>query len=123
MSDIRYFRLPWKEWELESKIGEGSFGTVWKVKKSVLGGKVFYAAVKHISIPKDENEIDRLIGEGVFSDEQSANHYYDHMLQSIIDEIDAMHKLQGYTNIVAYEDDAIIPKGNGVGYELFLRME
>ena len=123
MSDIRYFRLPWKEWELESKIGEGSFGTVWKVKKSVLGGKVFYAAVKHISIPKDENEIDRLIGEGVFSDEQSANHYYDHMLQSIIDEIDAMHKLQGYTNIVAYEDDAIIPKGNGVGYDLFLRME
>ena len=123
MSDIRYFRLPWKEWELESKIGEGSFGTVWKVKKRVLGGKVFYAAVKHISIPKDENEIDRLIGEGVFSDEQSANHYYDHMLQSIIDEIDAMHKLQGYTNIVAYEDDAIIPKGNGVGYDLFLRME
>ncbi len=123
MSDIREFCPLWGEWELDRKLGEGSFGTVWKVKRNVVGGRVYYAAVKHISIPKDDSEVDRLIGEGIFSDEGSAGHYYSHMLQSIMDEIDAMHKLQGYTNIVTYEDHKVIPRKNGIGYDLFLRME
>jgi serine/threonine-protein kinase len=88
-----------------------------------VGGKVYYAAVKHISIPQETGEIRNLISEGIFSDESSAKSYYDHMLQSIADEIDAMHKLQGYTNIVAYEDHEIVPKAGGIGYDLFLRME
>ena len=123
MSDIREFCPLWGEWEPEEKIGEGSFGAVWKMKRNVVGGKVYYAAVKHISIPKDENEIDRLLAEDVFSGDESAKVYYNHMLQSIADEIDAMHELQGYTNIVSYEDHKVIPKAGGIGYDLFLRME
>ena len=123
MSDIRDFCPLWGEWEADKKLGEGSFGTVWKVKRNVMGGRVYYAAVKHISIPNDHSEVDRLIGEGVFSDEKSAVLYYRRMLQSIMEEIDAMHKLQGYTNIVTYEDHKIIPKKDGIGYDLFLRME
>ena len=123
MSDIREFCPLWGEWELDRKLGEGSFGDVWKIKRNVVGGRVYYAAVKHISIPKDDSEIKRLIGEGVFTDEQSAIQYYDHMLQSIMNEIDAMHKLQGYTNIVSYEDHKVIPRKNGIGYDLLLRME
>ena len=123
MSDIRDFCPLWGEWEVEKKLGEGSFGAVWKVKRNIVGGKVYYAAVKHISIPKDESEISRLIDEGIFLDKESAKHYYSHMLQSISDEIDTMHKLLGYTNIVAYEDHKIIPKAEDIGYDLFLRME
>ena len=123
MSDIRSFAPLWGEWEIEKKLGEGSYGAVWKVRRNVVGGRVYYAAVKHISIPKDESEIDQLIGEGIVSDENSARHYYARMLQSISDEIDAMHKLRGYTNIVAYEDHKIIPKEGGIGYDLLLRME
>ena len=123
MSDIRDFCPLWGEWEADTKLGEGSFGAVWKVRRNVLGGRIYYAAVKHISIPKDESEVRRLVDEGIFEDEQSAVHYYSHMLQSIADEIDAMHKLQGYTNIVTYEDHTIIPKVSGIGYDLFLRME
>ena len=122
MGDIRDFCPLWGEWEIEGKLGEGSFGTVWKVRRNIVGGRVYYAAVKHISIPKDEGEVDRLISEGIFADDASVKHYYSHMLQSIADEIDAMHKLQGYTNIVAYEDHLIIPK-ESIGYDLFLRME
>ena len=123
MSDIRDFVPLWGEWELDSKLGEGSFGSVWKVRREGVGGRVYYAAVKHISIPKDQSEIKRLIDEGIFQDEVSAVHYYDHMLQSLADEIDAMYKLRGYTNIVAYEDHRIIPKKDNVGYDLLLRME
>ena len=123
MSDIRDFCPLWGEWEADQKLGEGSFGAVWKVKRNVVGGRVYYAAVKHISIPRDEGELDRLTAEGAFSNENSAKKYYNRMLQSIADEIDAMHKLQGYTNIVAYEDHKVIPKEIGIGYDLFLRME
>ena len=123
MSDIRDFCPLWGEWEADAKIGEGSFGAVWKMKRKLLSGNFYYTAVKHISIPKDESEIERLVGEGVFMDEQSAVNYYSHMLESISIEIDAMHKLQGYTNIVAYEDHKVIPKAGGIGYDLFLRME
>ena len=72
MSDIRSFAPLWGEWEIEKKLGEGSYGAVWKVRRNVVGGRVYYAAVKHISIPKDESEIDQLIGEGIVSDENSA---------------------------------------------------
>ena len=123
MSDIRQFSPLWGEWEIDSKLGEGSFGAVWKVRRNTIGGKVYYAAVKHISIPKAKSEIQHLFDEGIFTDEQSAVRYYQHMLQSLSDEIDTMHTLQGFTNIVSYEDHMIVPKPGGIGYDLFLRME
>ncbi len=123
MSDIREFCPLWGEWEVEEQLGEGSFGTVWKVRKNVVGGRVYYAAVKHISIPKNESEIRNLVSEGIVSDEESAIHYYEHMLQSLSDEIDAMHSVRGYTNIVDYEDHAVIRKKEKIGYDLLLRME
>ena len=123
MSDIHDFSPLWGEWEVEEKLGEGSFGTVWKVRRNVIGGRVYYAAVKHISIPRDDSEVRQLIGEGIVTDEDSAAHYYSHVLQSLADEIDAMHKLRGFSNIVAYEDHKIIPKAGGIGYDLLLRME
>ena len=123
MSDIRDFCPLWGKWEAEKELGRGSFGSVWKMKRDVMGGKVYYAAVKHISIPQEDSELGNLVADGIFSNELSAKKYYDQMLQSILEEIDAMHKLQGYTNIVSYEDHEIIPKKSGVGYDLFLRME
>ncbi len=61
MSDIREFCPLWGNWEADKKLGEGSFGTVWRVKRAGIDGRFFYAAVKHISIPKEESEIRRLI--------------------------------------------------------------
>ena len=123
MSDIRSFCPLWGEWEADSKLGEGSYGAVWKMRREMLGGQVYYSAVKHISIPKDESEVQNLIDESVFSSQESAARYYDRMLDSLVNEINTMHQLQGYTNIVSYEDHKIIPKEKGVGYDLFLRME
>ena len=123
MSDIRDFSPLWGEWEVDSKIGEGSFGAVWKVRREAVSGKIYYAAVKHISIPRDESEIQNLMDESVITDQGSAISYYDNMLRSLSDEIDTMHTLRGYTNIVSYEDHKIVPKQGGVGYDIFLRME
>ena len=123
MSDIRDFCPLWGEWTADSKIGEGSYGAVWKMKRQAISGKLYYAAVKHISIPANESEVDQLIAEGIITDQESAKIYYDDMLKSISAEIDAMYELQGYTNIVTYEDYTVVPKPDGIGYDLFLRME
>ena len=123
MSNIQDFSPLWGEWVPVERLGEGAFGTVWRVERKVMGGKVYQAAVKHISIPQTEDEVKNLLEQGVFSDEQSAREYYAGRLRPLMEEIDIMHSLQGYTNIVTYEDHLIIPKANGLGYDLFLRME
>ena len=124
MSDIRDFTPLWGEWEvIEPKLGEGSFGTVWKVCRNDSALGKLYAAVKHISIPKDEQEVNSLLAEGYISDRESVRQYYDTTQASMLQEISAMHKLRGYTNLVSYEDHLIIPKPDGIGCDLFLRME
>ena len=123
MDDIRNFCPLWGEWEADEKLGEGSFGAVWKMRREGYGGQTYYAAVKHISIPKDESEIRSLMDEGILDSQESAVRYYNKVLDSLVGEIDTMHQLQGYTNIVSYEDHKIIPKKSGIGYDLFLRME
>ena len=123
MDEILKFCPLWGEWEAEKKLGTGSFGTVWKMCRKTVGGQTHYAAVKHISIPRDESEIHHLLDEGIFTSEESATRYYNQVLSSLANEIDTMNTLKGYTNIVSYEDHKIIPKENGIGYDLFLRME
>ena len=45
----------WPGWEIENKIGEGSYGKVFKVSKESVG-MVQESAVKVIRIPEDEEE-------------------------------------------------------------------
>ena len=122
MADIHAFCPLWGSWMPEEKLGEGSFGTVWKMRREELG-KTYYSAVKHLSVPKDPSEIQRLIDEGIFTGDESAHRYYDGVRDQLIDEINTMYKLRGFTNIVSYEDHLLIPKESGAGYDIFLRME
>ena len=41
---------PWPEWKIVSKIGEGSFGRVYKAQRTEKG-RSFYSAIKIITIP------------------------------------------------------------------------
>ena len=42
---------PWPEWKIVSKIGEGSFGRVYKAQRTEKG-RSFYSAIKIITIPR-----------------------------------------------------------------------
>ena len=51
----------WPGWETVRLIGRGSYGAVYEIRRS-LGGEEERAAVKHMSIPQDEQEIRELKG-------------------------------------------------------------
>lgn len=116
MNDRKYFG----NWEIESHIGSGSFGDVYKIKKEEFG-ITYYSAMKVIHIPQDKDEQKRLYSQGL--DFQSVSDYYSQFARDFIKEIELMAKLQGNTNIVGYNDHIIESNKNGVGYTIYIRME
>lgn len=122
MSDIKQFEPLWGVWRTEQLIGEGSYGKVYRAVREEFGTK-YYSAIKHISIPVSELNINDVISEGMVSDRKSVKLYYDGIVRSLMNEISLMNKVKGNTNIVSYEDHQIIPKESGVGYDIFIRME
>ena len=120
MERIRQFEPLFGDWHIESLIGAGSFGRVYKIYRDELDTR-FYSALKHISIPEDEGEVNQLRIDGM--DERSISTYYTELTKSITEETKLMNRLRGNTNIVSFEDSKVIPKEGGVGYDIFIRME
>ena len=122
MNDIHRFEPLWDEWKVDELLGEGSFGKVYKVHKTVMN-TTYYSAVKHISIPANAAELHSIYDEGYANDEESARAFYANMIVSLSREVDTMYQLRGHTNIVSYEDHKIIPKDDMPGYDILIRME
>lgn len=121
MKDKVYKYEPfWGNWYVDSFIGEGSFGKVYKIKRTEYGS-VNYAALKIISIPKTDNEIKQAYYDGM--DERSASIYFKGIVDELYKEIDLMSQLKGSSNIVSYEDHMIKVCDNGIGYDVLIRME
>ena len=64
---------PWPEWKIVSKIGEGSFGRVYKAQRTEKG-RSFYSAIKIITIPASKGELDSVRSES--GDEKSVRGYF-----------------------------------------------
>ena len=110
----------WEEWKVKERIGQGSFGSGYRIEKQDFGRSVF-SALKVISVPQNQADIDSLYSEGM--SEAEISHYYTDAVQKIVDEFDLMSQLRGHSNIVSYEDHKVIPKPGGIGYDILIRME
>ena len=73
MTDIKKHEPLWGAWRVDSLIGEGSFGKVYKVLMEEFGD-VFYSAVKMLSIPYNEADLLQARYEGM--DEESIRSYF-----------------------------------------------
>jgi len=120
MTDIKKYEPLWGSWYVESMIGEGSFGKVYRVKKEEFS-KTYYSAVKIISIPQNEAEIRQMRNEGM--DNASARSYLHSFVADIIQEIDLMSAFRGNSNIVSLEDHKVIEYENEIGWDIIIRME
>ena len=56
MSNIKKHEPLWGAWYVDSLIGEGSFGKVYKVRREEFG-KTYYSAVKAITIPQNDADL------------------------------------------------------------------
>jgi len=115
----KIIQCAWPEWKVEEKIGQGGFGSVFRVDKN--GEISMPSAVKVISVPRDESEIDSLEAEG-YSEEQT-NTYFKEYLIGLENEIKIMAKLKSSNNIVKIEDYKIVEKEDGFGWYVLVRME
>ena len=120
MTDIKIYEPLWGSWYVDEKLGEGSFGKVYKVHKEEFG-RTYEAAVKIISIPQSDADILQAKSEGL--NDESARSYFQAFVTDIIQEIDLMSAFRGSSNVVSLEDHTVIESKGKIGWDILIRME
>ena len=120
MDERQQYPVLWPGWETVRLIGRGSYGAVYEIRRP-LGNTWEYAAVKHIQIPPDEGEVERLRSEGY--DDGSITQRFAGYLQDFMQEYSLMARMKGCANIVYCDDVRHIQTDDGLGWNLYIKME
>lgn len=110
----------WEEWKITEKIGEGSFGKVYKAQRTE-NGKTFYSAIKVITIPSSQSELNSIRSET--SNDQSAREYFHNVMEECIQEVSTMEYFRGNSHVVSVEDYKVVEYLDAIGWDIFIRME
>ena len=111
---------PWQEWNIIDKIGEGSYGKVYKAQRTEQG-RSFYSALKIIPIPANRGEISSVRLET--DSEASLREYFKNIVDDCIQEISTMEYFRGNSHIVSVEDFKVVEYLDEIGWEIYIRME
>ena len=120
MENFENIRLPWRDWKIVKYLGGGAYGKVYEIERNISGMQE-RAALKIVSRPKDESEIESYYNEGYSKAELIAS--YESEIQNYVQEYKLMKELQGESNIVSCDDFTMIPHDDGIGGDIFIRME
>ncbi|MDO4519296.1 MAG: serine/threonine-protein kinase [Eubacteriales bacterium] len=110
----------WPEWEIIEKIGEGSYGKVYKAER-IVNGLSFYSAIKVLTIPSGKSELNGVLSD--LGDEQSAKKYFEDLLKECAQEITMMEYFRGNSNMVSVEDYKVVEYLDEIGWDIYIRME
>ena len=110
----------WPGWQTVRVIGRGSFGAVYEIKREVFGHEE-RAAMKWIAIPQSDKDVEDLMLDGY--DEESLTKRFEGYLQDIVREYSMMADMKGCANIVYCDDVKYIQQENGIGWNIFIKME
>ena len=112
--------VQWPGWETVRLIGRGSFATVYEIERDVFGHKE-KAALKAITIPQNDNDIEELYDSGY--DEASVTATFKSHMESIVNEYSIMREMTGSANVVSCDDFRIVPHDDNIGWDIFIKME
>ena len=107
-------------WNTLRLIGQGSFGAVYEIQRDVFGLRE-KAALKHISLPQNQSEVEELFSSGY--DAASITAQYQSYLADIVREYQLMVAMKGHSNVVNCDDIRYVQKNSGIGWDIFIRME
>ena len=110
----------WPEWKIVEKIGEGSFGKVYKARRTEQG-KTFYSSIKVITIPSNDGELSSVRSEN--PDEQSVKEYFYSLVEECIQEVNTMEYFRGNSHVVSVEDYKVMEYLDDIGWDIYIRME
>lgn len=100
-------------------MGKGSFGVVYEAVKREFSIES-RAAIKVISIPLDNSDVDNLVAEGMTP--EGIESYYKSVVNEFTKEIAILASFKGAQNIVGVDDYKVI-KRNPYGWYILIRME
>ena len=114
-------QVPWQGWKIVKKIGQGNYGAVYEIERKHFS-RTEKAAMKVISIPRDENEYDMMLISADYNEDSVRKRITDE-LHKAEKEYSVMQDLDGRGNIVRYDDFAFVKHEDAIGYTVFIRME
>lgn len=122
MTHLEVIQKVWPDWKVTEKIGEGSFGQVFRARKERFG-VTQEAAIKVVRIPGDDAELKR-VQSGYGLNEQELKEYFYPEVEKIKKEIVLMQELGEDSHIVRILDFEIIDAPDAiVGWYILIRME
>ena len=110
--------IQWPGWQIIRVIGHGGFGTVYEIKRDSFEE---YAALKVITIPENDDPIEDMRLAGVT--EESITLRFKEYMSDIVKEYSTMAKMKGHPNIVYCEDVRAVQHDDGVGWDIYIKME
>ena len=114
-------RFPiWHDWKTLRVLGRGGFGAVYEIERDVFGHRE-KAALKVITIPQSDSEINELRSDGY--DQKSIIQRYEAYMQSVVREYSMMADMKGCANIVYCDDVKLVKHEDGIGWDIFIKME
>lgn len=116
----KQYDVSWPGWNVTGVLGHGSYGKVYAIERDVFG-HTEKAALKVISIPQNDGEIEELYNDGY--DSESITRRFKSHLQDIVREYSLMSEMKGHTNIVYCDDLRYVQHDDGMGWDIYIKME
>ena len=110
----------WPEWKTVRLINRGSFGVVYEAVRTDHDVES-HAAIKVISIPQDEAELESMRSAGLSVD--ATKTFLQEVVNDFANEIRLMESFKGFQNIVSVEDYKVVERTDRVGWDIYIRME
>ena len=110
----------WPDWEAVRIIGRGNFGAVYEIRRDTFG-HTESAALKVITIPQNESDIDDLYSDGHTT--ESITMRFQSYLEDIVREYNLMVDMKGHPNVVYCDDLRFIQHEDGIGWNIYIKME